>query len=285
MASTLRHTAAAHQQYDTTATPSPPTSYYSSSNGSHGNVNGNDDMDDVDGSEYDHEVNEITSDPSDQYIDDIDEEDDLHIRHAVHHHHHDQTCGFRTSPSTDSITSADHYSEEINPNVEFFGGKGFWAFYIFFLFTSRLFLGLLITAITTPHLTHTSDHGIGIGISIESDGTVNGYSPYTWTLVNVLHTCVTFVIIHWLKGTPFWIPGVQGRYDKDTFWEQIDDGRQYTTTRKILTLIPVTLFLLANYDTQWHIKPMIINLFALGFAVVPKHAALDHVRIFGINKD
>lgn len=31
-----------------------------------------------------------------------------------------------------------------------------------------------------------------------------------------------------------------------TFWEQIDDGVQYTATRKFFTVVPVVLFLLVG---------------------------------------
>ncbi len=168
----------------------------------------------------------------------------------------------RASPSTEMLSS-DAYSEEINPNVEFLSGKGFWSFYILFLFSIYIVVGLCINTLWP---------------SQKND-------KYILTTVNIAHTCITFIIVHWVKGTPFWIPTSQGRYDRDTFWEQIDDGRQYTTTRKILTLIPVLLFLLACYNVKWEFIPVVVNMFALGFAIVPKHAALDHVRIFGINKD
>ena len=192
------------------------------------------------------------------------------LRHSASSHQHQSIIyptpsplsTVRASPSTEMLAS-DQYSEEINPNVEFLSGKGFWSFYILFVFSIYIITGLIINSLWPSQK----------------------YHHYITTIVNVAHTCITFIIIHWVKGTPFWIPASQGRYDHDTFWEQIDDGRQYTTTRKILTGIPVVVFLLACYDVQWNIIPVVVNLIALGFAVVPKHAALDHVRIFGINKD
>ena len=44
---------------------------------------------------------------------------------------------------------------------------------------------------------------------------------------------------------------MQGKYDGMTFWEQLDDGVQNTNNRKVLTLVPVVLFLLATHGTDY----------------------------------
>lgn len=48
-------------------------------------------------------------------------------------------------------------------------------------------------------------------------------------------------MLHWMKGTPFQLAEDQGRYDSDTFWEQIDHGRQGTVNRRIFTTVPLVL--------------------------------------------
>ena len=45
-----------------------------------------------------------------------------------------------------------------------------------------------------------------------------------------------------------------------TFWEQIDDGVQFTPTRKFLTVVPVALFLLASHGTDYRRQPLGVNL-------------------------
>eukprot|EP00270_Netrium_digitus_P005404 TRINITY_DN1709_c0_g1_i3.p1 TRINITY_DN1709_c0_g1~~TRINITY_DN1709_c0_g1_i3.p1 ORF type:complete len:215 (+),score=9.12 TRINITY_DN1709_c0_g1_i3:163-807(+) len=61
-----------------------------------------------------------------------------------------------------------------------------------------------------------------------------------WTLVHLIHATVTFYLFHWKKGSP--VSEDQGVYDKLTWWEQMDDGRQLTRNRKFLTLVPVILY-------------------------------------------
>eukprot|EP01133_Synstelium_polycarpum_P004241 gene4241-4948_t len=47
--------------------------------------------------------------------------------------------------------------------------------------------------------------------------------------------------LHWQKGLPFANPANQGKYSRLTLWEQIDEGQQYTPTRKFFTLVPIIL--------------------------------------------
>ena len=49
-----------------------------------------------------------------------------------------------------------------------------------------------------------------------------------------------YVMFHHLKGTPY-ITADQGDARRLTNWEQIDDGRQYTATRKFLLAVPIVL--------------------------------------------
>jgi hypothetical protein len=88
-----------------------------------------------------------------------------------------------------------------------------------------------------------------------------------------------------MKGTPFQLAEDQGRYDQDTFWEQIDHGRQGTLNRRVFTTIPVVIFLIASYENHWETSATILNLIFLAIAIVPKFDAMDHVRIGGINED
>jgi hypothetical protein len=47
-------------------------------------------------------------------------------------------------------------------------------------------------------------------------------------------------MFHWLQGVPV-INSNQGAYDGLTVWEQIDDGVQFTATRKFLVALPIVL--------------------------------------------
>eukprot|EP00823_Brevimastigomonas_motovehiculus_P002110 TRINITY_DN1347_c0_g3_i1.p1 TRINITY_DN1347_c0_g3~~TRINITY_DN1347_c0_g3_i1.p1 ORF type:complete len:168 (-),score=29.51 TRINITY_DN1347_c0_g3_i1:574-1077(-) len=149
-------------------------------------------------------------------------------------------------------------SEEVNKNVEWLSSKGFWFFYILSLIIGRLSAGMFF---------------VFIGIS----------DMLAWTIINCLHAVGTFYFVHWIRGTP--ISDDQGMYQKYTFWEQIDDGRQYTVTRKLFILVPVVISVLACVEGGWSFYNTAINFSLLVFQVVPKLHALHGVRLFGINKE
>jgi len=147
-------------------------------------------------------------------------------------------------------------------NTDWIGENGFWLFYALLIFIIRLLVGLGLLIFTSKQ------------------------SHYTWTIVNGGHALITFYIMHWAKGTPFWLPAEdQDRSDSETFWEQIDFGRQYTQKRKIFTIIPVVIFLLASYEISWTPTPVLLNFGFLLLSVIPKLGALHHVRLMGINAD
>jgi len=152
-----------------------------------------------------------------------------------------------------------HEQIDLNKNTEWLGKNGFWSFYFLLILASRILIGVVF---------------VGMGIS----------DRYTWLIVHVGHTAATFIIMHWVKGSPFWLLEDQGRYDHLTFWEQIDDGRQYTRNRKVLTFIPVIISLLASYDTDWDMSIVFFNFIALLFVIIPKLGSLHRVRIGGINR-
>ncbi|KAG2380177.1 uncharacterized protein HKW66_Vig0169560 [Vigna angularis] len=52
---------------------------------------------------------------------------------------------------------------------------------------------------------------------------------------------VTYHFFHWKKGTPF--AEDQGIYNRLTWWEQVDNGKQLTRNRKFLTVVPLVLSL------------------------------------------
>ena len=69
-----------------------------------------------------------------------------------------------------------------------------------------------------------------------------------------------------------------------TFWEQIDDGVQFTSTRKFFTIVPVALFLLATNASDFSRQPLGINLLVVVVLLIAKLSSMHKVRIMGINK-
>jgi hypothetical protein len=69
-----------------------------------------------------------------------------------------------------------------------------------------------------------------------------------------------------------------------TFWEQIDDGVQFTSTRKFFTVVPVVLFLLASNSSDFSRQPLGVNLIVVVVLLISKLSSMHDVRILGINR-
>merc|ERR1719285_1024426 len=87
-----------------------------------------------------------------------------------------------------------------------------------------------------------------------------------WSAVHFVHNISLFSLLHWNKGT---INAFDwGLYDKLSFWEQIDNGKQYTTPRKLFTVMPILIFLAASYASHWNKSILIPNICLLLVAIV-----------------
>ena len=109
----------------------------------------------------------------------------------------------RKSPSIPTI---------LNKNVSYIDSPASWVFYTFLWLAFRVILA-------------------GLGLSAET----------SWAIVNWIHGIISYVLFHWIMGTPF-ASDHEHESDLLTFWEQIDDQVLYTRARKFLTLFPIALF-------------------------------------------
>lgn len=80
-----------------------------------------------------------------------------------------------------------------------------------------------------------------------------------WTVTNILNAIVrnylrvriiltiqmTFFVLHWTKGAPY--PHLAGKDDVMTVWEQIDNERFYTPTKKVFTAIPIVVYSVSSH--------------------------------------
>eukprot|EP01117_Protostelium_nocturnum_P003043 TRINITY_DN13980_c0_g1_i1.p1 TRINITY_DN13980_c0_g1~~TRINITY_DN13980_c0_g1_i1.p1 ORF type:complete len:175 (-),score=36.63 TRINITY_DN13980_c0_g1_i1:77-601(-) len=146
----------------------------------------------------------------------------------------------------------------VNRNTQWFSSPGMWAVYIALIVATRFVFELFLPT----------------------------YSA--WTTWNVFHSIVTFIGLHWVKGTPFSSEGTHVgdyKYDRLTQWEQIDGGVQYTTTRKFLIFIPIIMFVLTLHYTSYNPLNFLINFAAFAVIFVAKQPFMAKVRLFGINSD
>ena len=105
---------------------------------------------------------------------------------------------------------------------------------------------------------------------------IPGVSQETsWTLTNISYMFGSFLMFHWVRGIPFEFNA--GAYDNLNMWEQIDNGDQYTPTKKFLLCVPIVLFLLSTHYTHYDLTYFTINVLATLGVVIPK---LPFVRVF-----
>lgn len=116
----------------------------------------------------------------------------------------------------------------VNKNVDFVHDKHIGLFYFLAIVVLRLLLYLLpIDGDTQWSLLHWI-HTIVRVMSI--------HAPFL-TLVQF-----TFITFHHSKGSPDDNLMGQGKYGYLTWWEQIDNGKQFTFEKKMLTIAPIVLY-------------------------------------------
>jgi len=141
-----------------------------------------------------------------------------------------------------------------NPNVAWYNKKRVWLIYFFLIYIGRVLFSLL----------HFN-------------------TAWAWTLTNVFHAILTFLVLHWSKGSPF--PHRAGKTDRLTVWEQIDNEAFYSPTKKVFTVVPIVVFFFALHFNQYNPTEFVINALALLLVLVPKLPQLHRVRLFGINSN
>ncbi|TPX58089.1 hypothetical protein PhCBS80983_g03403 [Powellomyces hirtus] len=94
----------------------------------------------------------------------------------------------------------------------------------------------------------------------------------SWTLTNLAYNLSTFIMFHWVTGIPFDLN--QNEYEGLTLWEQIDNGEQFTPTKKYFTALPIALFLLSTHYTHYDVTTFMINLASLLVVLIAKLPAM-----------
>lgn len=98
---------------------------------------------------------------------------------------------------------------------------------------------------------------------------IPGVSQETsWTLTNMTYMFGSYIMFHYVRGVPFEFNS--GAFDNLNMWEQIDNGAQYTPTKKFLLSVPIVLFLLSTHYTHYDLAYFIINFLAVLAVVIPK---------------
>jgi hypothetical protein len=123
----------------------------------------------------------------------------------------------------------------INPNVDFVGSKRWWSAVMLGIYLTRSFIAALPIdqryGWMWLHLFHCivrTHSTFPLGLSLIQAYALSGFISTLFQF--------SFFVMHWSKGTPN-SAADQGKWNKSTWWEQLDNGEQYTPTRKFLTIL------------------------------------------------
>lgn len=98
-------------------------------------------------------------------------------------------------------------------------------------------------------------------------------------LTVIMYNVCTFIFFHWIVGDPF-----DNSYRDFTFWEQMSEQLQHSSTLIFMSIYPVILFMAASRAVIWNPKLLTIAVISLGFVVVPKLGFMHMKRVFGIKR-
>ncbi|KAK9467453.1 ORMDL family-domain-containing protein [Lipomyces arxii] len=99
----------------------------------------------------------------------------------------------------------------------------------------------------------------------------------SWTLTNISYVVGSYLMFHYVTGIPFEFNA--GAYDNLNMWEQIDNGDQYTPTKKFLLGVPIALFLISTHYTHYDLGMFALNCLACLVVVIPKLPSSHRVRL------
>lgn len=182
-------------------------------------------------------------------------DDSNHLSPSLSHHSaHTVTTRKRRSSSIiqhlEPDTLETKIDQSLNPNVaNWVHSKGAWIIHIVLILFLKIFFNFISV--------------------LDND--------WKWTLTNLTYNIGSYIMFHQIKGTPFEFNS--GAYDNLTMWEQIDNGDQYTPSKKFLMMVPIGLFLVSTHYSNYNLNLFILNGVSCLCVVVPKLAVSHRLRV------
>lgn len=96
---------------------------------------------------------------------------------------------------------------------------------------------------------------------------------------------ITSFNLHFRQGTADSVLASEdfGAYEGLTFWEQVEAGVPWTSTKKFFMVAPLVLVYLAGAECNFEPTLVAVNVFIMGFEIIPKFPGMHKVRLFGWN--
>lgn len=103
----------------------------------------------------------------------------------------------------------------------------------------------------------------------------------SWTWTNAIHTALSIIYIHWIKGS---LDDTQGEKSYLTLWEQLEATQDTSSLREALLIVPTLLTYLACHFANYDPNMTILNVLLWCVVMLAKLPFMNGVRIFGINR-
>lgn len=172
-----------------------------------------------------------------------------HSHHSVHVTRQRRSSSIILHLEPDNLETKIDQSLNPNVNANWVNYKGAWAIHIVLI----AFLKIIFNFVSV----------------LDND--------WKWTLTNLTYNIGSYIMFHQVKGTPFEFNS--GAYDNLTMWEQIDNGDQYTPTKKFLMMVPIGLFLISTHYSNYNLNLFILNGLSCLCVVIPKLAIAHRLRV------
>ena len=108
---------------------------------------------------------------------------------------------------------------------------------------------------------------------------------FTWTATNVIHSLITIIYLHWLKGSPDFYG--QGEMNGMTLWEQLtstpDTDTLYEFHKKLLLITPAFLSYAGCHFAEYNRSLFAVNVILWIICTGAKTRFMHGVRLLGIN--
>ena len=184
----------------------------------------------------------------------------LHPLNAVSQNSHIPLRSIRRNYSSQFGTESTNYQNidlSHNPNTNWITGKG-----VFLTYTILILI---------------------FQIAISSN-IVTKESKLSWTVTNVSHMVITFIGMHWVKGSPNHYG--QGELNGMTWYEQLrnNEDAYNDLVRNGLRCVPTCITYLAVHYGEYDRTLIVINGLCMAICLVAKMDSLLGVRVLGINR-
>jgi ORMDL family len=157
--------------------------------------------------------------------------------------------------------------------------------YVSILILTQVIVGMILNVLSSASSSSSSSSSTAASSSSSSSPSSSiSLLDVSWTCTNVLHTAISLIYIHWMKGSCLYPADDNGEMNGLTLWEQLDATPDTRALREALMVVPCLLTWIACHATDYQWTWSLLNCALWIAAMLGKLPCMNGVRIFGINR-